>query len=398
MGLFEKWFLKDKTEKRGTSIMSMSEWKPFSALMESAGVSVSHKDAMKFSAVFAAIRIQSENIASLPKVIYEDTQNGKVSRKDHPVYNLIHYQPNPLMNDYSFWSYITACVNGWGNAYAVIETKNGFPVNLFPVHPSEVTPFVDGRELFYDVKAKPWKNTYSSAEILHFKLFSIDGVNGVDPITMHRQSIAVGLAGDKFSAQFFEKNGAIKGVLETDQSLGDKAYESFMKRFKGEGNHGTPLLEYGIKYKPVSISPDSAQALQTRQFQIQDVARIFNIPPHMLGDLSRSTFSNIEHQDIQYVKYSLRPLVKMLETEVEHKLFTSDERGKLNVKFNLDGLLRGDMAARSNYYHNAILDGYMTRNEVRELENMNPLPGLSEPFSPANMITQNSQNNGTDAV
>lgn len=373
--------------------MSMSEWKPFSALMEAAGVTVTHKDALKFSAVFAAIRIQSENVASLPKIVYEDANTGKINRKDHPVYNLIHYQPNPIMNDYAFWSYVTACVNGWGNAYAVIETKNGFPINLFPLHPSEVTPFIDGKELFYDVKSKPWKDTYSSKEILHFKLFSIDGVNGIDPISLHKQSIAVGLAGDKFSAEFFEKRGAIKGVLETDQSLGDKAYASFMGRFKSEGNHGTPLLEYGIKYKPVSISPDQAQALQTRQFQVQDIARIFNIPPHMLGDLSRSTFSNIEHQDIQYVKYSLRPLVKMLETELEHKLFTSDEKGKLNIKFNLEGLLRGDMAARSAYYHNAILDGYMTRNEVRKLENMNPLPGLDDPFTPANMLTINSNPN-----
>ena len=274
--------------------------------MESAGVSVSHKDAMKFSAVFAAIRIQSENIASLPKVIYEDTQNGKVSRKDHPVYNLIHYQPNPLMNDYSFWSYITACVNGWGNAYAVIETKNGFPVNLFPVHPSEVTPFVDGRELFYDVKAKPWKNTYSSAEILHFKLFSIDGVNGVDPITMHRQSIAVGLAGDKFSAQFFEKNGAIKGVLETDQSLGDKAYESFMKRFKGEGNHGTPLLEYGIKYKPCEHIPGLGSGSSNKTIPNSGCCQNFQHPPICLGiyPALHSVISNIRTFNMSSIPFA----------------------------------------------------------------------------------------------
>lgn len=393
MRWFNRFFKESDSQKREVKVMSMVDWKPFQSLSDFAGVSVSHEDALKFSAVFSAIRIQSENIASLPKVIYEDTLNGKKSRKDHPVYNLIHYQPNPVMNDYTFWAYMGACVNGWGNAYAIIETANGFPVNLWAVHPSEVRPFIDRKELYYEVKAKPFEGTYHSREMLHFKLFSIDGINGIDPISMHKQSIAVGLAGDKFSAEFFEKRGAIKGVLETEQSLGDKAYNLFMNRFKSEGNHGTPLLEYGIKYKPVSISPDSAQALQTRQFQIQDIARIFNIPPHMLGDLSRSTFSNIEHQDIQYVKYSLRPLVKMLETELEHKLFTSEEKGKLNVKFSLDGLLRGDMTARSAFYHNGILDGWMTRNEARDWENLTPLSGLDEPFTPANMLTQKSIEN-----
>lgn len=359
--------------------------------LATAGISVNHTNALKFSAVFAAIRIRSENLASLPKSIYQDTDQGKVRRHDHPVFNLIHFAPNPIQNAFTFWEYMGACLNGWGNAYAVIETRNGYPTALWPVHPSQVNPFISKRKLFYDISNGDHAGTYHSAEILHFPMMTTDGIKGIDPITHHATAIGISLAADKYAAEFFEKKGNIKAVLETDQSLGDTAYHEFLDRFTAVGNHGTPLLEYGIKYKTVGISPEAAQMIQTRMFQIQDVARIWNIPPHMLSDLSRSTFSNIEHQDIQFVKYSMRPEVKRIETELEAKLFTADERGTMNVKFLLDGLLRGDMKTRASFYHYGILDGWLNRNEVREMENRNPAPGLDEFMRPSNMIKDSEE-------
>ena len=167
--------------------------------------------------------------------------------------------------------------------------------------------------------------------------------------------------------------------------MGEKAAADFVKTLNSTSNFGTPLLDQGVKLKQIGIAPEAAQMLQTRTFALQDIARIFNVPPHMLADLSRSTFSNIEHQDIQYAKYSIRPSVKRYEQEMDRKLFFEDELGRLETKFNLNGLMRGDMATRSAFYHNAILDGWLSRNEVREMENMNDAKGLDDMLYPQNM-------------
>lgn len=172
-----------------------------------------------------------------------------------------------------------------------------------------------------------------------------------------------------------------------------------MRHFKqSSANFETPLLEYGIKYKQLSVNPVAAQLIQSETFSLQDVCRILNIPPHMIGELSHATFSNIEHQTIQFVQYTLRPIVKRFEMEMESKLFMSRDIGKYDVKFILDGLLRGDTAARSTYYHNAILDGYMSRNEVRELEGLQHKDGLDEMLYPLNtgIVGKEEQSNNND--
>lgn len=395
MGFWESLFRSPgKVEKREVYTIPAKDYVPSFSMLSGAGIPVNHKTALKFSAVFAAIRIHAENLASLPKNVFEDTPQGKKSRLDHPAYRLIHFKPNPLQNDFVFWEYMGACLNGWGNAYAIIETKNGYPVALWPVHPSEVTRIVNKKELYFEVTNRDFAGTYSSGEVLDFKMFTLDGINGVDPVTFHALSIGIGLAGNEYAAEFFSKKGNIKSVLEADNAISDKAYDSIQKRLAAAGNHGTPLFDYGVKYKTVGISPDAAQVIQTRAFQIQDVARIWNIPPHMLADLSRSTFSNIEHQDIQFVKYSMRPSVKRIETELESKLFLPSELGSLNIKFNLDGLLRGDMKTRAAFYHFGIQDGWLSRNEVRDMENRNPVDGLDEMLVPQNMIDNSMLNDG----
>jgi HK97 family phage portal protein len=183
--------------------------------------------------------------------------------------------------------------------------------------------------------------------------------------------------------------------METDGNLGDEQYEAFMRHFNHAQNFETPLLEYGIKYKPLSVDPVAAQLIQSETMSIQDIARILNVPPHMLAELSHATFSNIEHQTIQFVQYSLRPIVKKIEVELRSKLFSDSERGRYKIKFSLDGLLRGDTAARSAYYHNAILDGYMTRNEVRALEGLERIEGLDKLLYPLNsgIVGEEPQNN-----
>lgn len=362
---------------------------------------------MRITAFYAGIRLISENVAALPKSIRRFTEDGPVQADNLPAYRLISIRPNSYTNAYDFWNAITTWLEGWGNAYALIKWDNfGRTVALHQIHPSCVTiTIVNGRKWYKVVMDDPdmqWLNgVYSDDRMLHFMLVTLDGIMGVNPVVYNALSLGKNLATEEFGAEFYEKGGNIRAVMEVDSALGDESYANFMKHFKQSSqNYDTPLLEYGIKYKQLSVNPVAAQLIQSETFSLQDVCRILNIPPHMIGELSHATFSNIEHQTIQFVQYTLRPIVKRFEMEMEAKLFHSGEVGKYDVKFVLDGLLRGDTAARSTYYHNAILDGYMSRNEVRELEGLQHKEGLDDMLYPLNTgivgkeQETNTENNG----
>lgn len=391
--------IKFVAQKRGYTVQPIDSYSPdFSQLRSlTSGVNVNHETALKFTAVFAAIRIRSENIASLPKSVIREKDGKREVLHNHPVHRLIHRQPNSLMNAFTFWEYMNANLDGWGNAAAYIERKsNGDPLNIWHIHPSECTTTIVDRKIYYKVTGQ-FAGTYSADDMLHFKLFTTkDGMWGIDPIRNSAEAISLGLAAQKFNTEFFAKGGHHKGVYETDQSLGDAEYQGIMKHMAEFKNFETPILEMGLKYKPISISPEAAQLIQQRTFSIQDIARIFNLPPHMLAELSRSTFSNIEHQDLQFVKYSLRPTVKRIEEELETKLFYESETEEIGVKFNLDGLLRGAIATRATFYHYGIQDGWLNRNEVRNMENMDPADGLDDYLYPANLLITGDEFNQLD--
>lgn len=375
--------------KRSVITAPVSSYIPSYQGFDLAGGNVNHKTALTFTGAFAAISIKAENLASLPKSIFETTPNGKSELKDHPVYRLIHFKPNKMMTDFVFWELMEANVCGWGNAYAIIETNAlGYAANLWPVPPADVRIIIENRELFYNVSTPGYEGTYSAAEMLHFKIFSHDGILGIDPITYHAQSIGLGLGGQNFAAEYFKRKGAMRAVVEMDGELGDTQYNTLSKRLNDAANHSTQILEYGLKYKPISINPDAAQVIQSRIFSIQDAARIWKVPVSLLSEHTHSTFTNTEQQDIQFVKYGLRPECKRFETEIETKLFIEGESEKINVKFDLKGILRGDLKTQAEFYHKAIFDGWLSRNEVRDLENLNPVDGLSEYLVPQNMTLQ----------
>lgn len=356
------------------------------------GVSVTNQAALKVTAFYAGIRIRSENIASFPKYVKRQTKAGLVDDKRHPAYRVINVRPNSYTNKFDFWNVINTWLDGWGNAYAWIQRDgNGDPIALHQIHPTWVAgiTIVNGKKWYKIValdKDFQWLNgTYSDDDMLHFMLVTLDGIKGVNPVIYNALALGKSLATEKFASEFYERGGNLKAVLETEGNLGDKEYETFMKHFKlSARNFDTPLLEYGVKYKQLSVNPVAAALIQSETLSIQDVCRIINIPPHMVAELSHATFSNIEHQTIQFVQYSLRPTVKRLEDELERKLFTESEQEVYSVKFSLDGLLRGDTQARSSYYHNAILDGYMSRNEVREMEGLQHKDGLDDMLYPLN--------------
>ena len=355
------------------------------------GVSVTNQAALKVTALYAGIRIRSENIASFPKCVKRRTSEGLVDDPKHPAYRLINIRPNSYTNKFDFWNCINTWLDGWGNAYAIIERDgSGNPVALHQVHPSCVDiTLVNGKKWYrvsmMDPRLTYLNGTYPDYKMLHFMLVTLDGIKGVNPILYNAMALGKAIATEKFASEFYERGGNIKAVMETEGHFGDDDYQAFMKHFKESSrNFDIPLLEYGVKYKQLSVNPVAAALIQSETLSIQDVCRIINIPPHMVAELSHATFSNIEHQTIQFVQYSLRPTVKRIEDELECKLFFDDERDVYSVKFVLDGLLRGDTQARSAYYHNAILDGYMSRNEVRELEGLQHKEGLDDMLYPLN--------------
>lgn len=363
------------------------------------GVTVDNGAAMKLSAFFAGIRLISENIASLPKSVKKvDSYGSSTSDRQHAVNKVLHH-PNDYTNAITFWMTIVTWLKGWGNAFAIImRDRAGNPIALHQVHPSNVQVTIsNGRKWYKVIMVDPdfkfLEGTYSDENMLHFMELSLNGIVGVNTVIYNAMALGKSIAQEKFAGEFYKKGGNIKAVLETDGNLGDDNYERFMRHFAASSNFETPLLEYGIKYKQLSVNPVAAQLIQSETMSIQDIARILNVPPHMIAELSHATFSNIEHQTIQFVQYSLRPVVRKIEVELENKLLFESERDSVSIKFSLDGLLRGDTQARSAFYHNAILDGYMTRNEVRSLEGLEHAPGLDDFLVPLNVATVDENGN-----
>lgn len=355
------------------------------------GEHITSDSAMKITAFYAGIRLISENIASLPKAIRYMTDKGPANMPSHSAYRVLNIRPNQYTNPFDFWSCVVTWLEGWGNAYARIDfNPDGSPAEIHQIHPSCVEVKLFGGKKWYNVSGcgpdKDFLNgTYPDSRMLHFMLLTLDGLVGVNPVIYNAMALGKSVATERFASDFYRKGGNIKAVLETEGDLGKEAYERFMERFqKSATNHSVPLLEYGIKYRQLSVNPVAAQLIQSQTMSIQDIARILGLPPHMIAELSHATFSNIEHQTIQFEQYTLRPIAKRIEVECEGKLFFESEQGKYDVKFILDGLLRGDTAARSNFYHNAILDGYMSRNEVRELEGLEHREGLDDMLYPLN--------------
>lgn len=322
------------------------------------------------------------------------------------MYRLIHDEPNELMTSFVFRETQQAHLCLWGNAYAhIIRDRSFRPIALDVHHPSDVEPYLapyNGRKyLFYKVKGI--EEPVLSVDMIHIPSLSFNGLIGKSPIQIAKENVGLGLALQKFGSEFFANGTAFNGFLKTEQNLKDEQYDRILnqwnKRWTGEGKRWkTPLLEGGVDYQTVGVPPEDAQWLTSRKFQLTEIARIFRVPPHMLADLERSTNNNIEHQGIEFVIHTIRPWVTKWEQEYNRKLFTTTDYIKYFTKLNMEALLRGDSAARTAMYQSGIVNGWMTRNEARELEDKNPLDGLDEPLVPLNMTTissaPNNQNEG----
>ena len=375
--------------KRDLSLNSPAKWFAlFGGDKTSSGAEVDQETSLKFTAVLAAVSLRGDLVAASPKEIMVSSGKNRQPDYKHPLYRILAYEPNPFMNAYTWWELNHTYLDLWGNAYNLISRQGKKVTALSPIHPARVKVEVKDGKLVYTVDGtgnSSLDGEHAPKDILHFRDLTLDGYMGQSRIMLAREAIGLGLAAEKFGGEFFGNGSQARGVIEHPTQMGDDAYNRFKQSWESKDNMSTPILEEGMVYKQITIPPEAAQFIASREFQVQDVSRIFRIPPPLLGDLSRATFSNIENLDLQMVKYTIRPLVKRYEQECELKLLS--DLGKENIRFNLDGILRGDTAARSAYYTVMKQMKIMTTNEIRALENMNPIEGgdiLENPSTSSN--------------
>lgn len=353
-----------------------------------AGKNVTERSAMQMTAVYSCVRVLSEALASLPLHVYKyRSDGGKEKALDNPLYFLLHDEPNPEMTSFVFRETLMTHLLLWGNAYAqIIRNGKGEVVALYPLMPNRMTVDRDenGR-LYYKyyrgsdeaIRNKEYEVILSPYDVLHIPGLGFDGLVGYSPIAMAKNAIGLAIATEEYGAKFFANGAAPSGVLEHPGTLKnpDKVRESWNATFGGSHNaNKVAVLEEGMKYTPISISPEQAQFLETRKFQINEIARIFRVPPHMVGDLEKSSFSNIEQQSLEFVKYTLEPWLVRWEQSMVRSLLSPSEKREYFIKFNVDGLLRGDYASRMSGYATARQNGWMSANDIRELENLDRIP------------------------
>lgn len=359
------------------------------------GVKVTEKVALESVAVFACVRILSETLASIPLVLYERVgPKSKRRAQEHPVYSLLHDAPNPEMSSMNFREVLMSHVALWGNAYAWIDWDfvKGRPNSLWPLAPNKMKVKREAGVLRYHYTLPDGEErVFDAFSIFHVPGLGFDGLTGYSPIHMAREAIGLSLATEEFGARFFGNGAQPGGVLEHPGTLGDTAQEnlrkSWNKSHQGLSNqHRIAILEEGMKYHQVGIPPEDAQFLETRKFQKSEIASFFHIPPHMIGDLERATYSNIEHQGIEFVVYTMRPWFVRWEQVISRKLLRTDERTDYFAEFLVEGLLRGDIESRYRAYSVGRQWGWLSANDVRTLENMEPLPEGDIYYIPMNML------------
>ena len=354
------------------------------------GKPVTESSALQMTAVYSCVRILAEAVAGLPLHLYRyNDSGGKEKAIDHPLYFLLHDEPNPEMTSFSFRETLMSHLLLWGNAYAqIIRNGRGEVVALYPLMPNRMTVDRDANGRLYYLYSRTTEDAptlsnrlsqvvLSPSDVLHIPGLGFDGLVGYSPIAMAKNAIGMAIACEEYGAKFFANGAAPGGVLEHPGVVKDpaKVRESWNSVYQGSSNsHRVAVLEEGMKYQPIGISPEQAQFLETRKFQINEIARIFRIPPHMIGDLEKSSFSNIEQQSLEFVKYTLDPWVVRWEQTLQRLLFTPDEKRNYFIKFNVDGLLRGDYQSRMNGYATGRQNGWLSANDIRELENLDLIP------------------------
>ena len=351
------------------------------------GEQVDEKSAMQIATVYACVRLLAESVAQLPLHLYKVTEpDGQEKANDHPLYKILYREPNPEMTSFSYWEAVMTHLLLWGNSYSqIVRDGKNTVLGLYPLLPENVEiDRTDKGELYYiyhaytnEVPGETNKDIiFRRDEILHIPGLSFNGLVGFSPIAMMKNSLGTTMAVEKYGCSFFKNGAQPAGVLQHPNLLKDpeKVRRQWNEAYGGAGNaHKVAVLEEGMTYKPISLPPEDSQFLSTREFGVEEICRIFRVPPHMVQDLKRATFSNIEHQSIDFVVHTLDPWLVRIEKAIVKDLLVEDEKDQFFPKFNVDGLLRGDYKSRMDGYSIGISTGIISPNEARRKENMPPL-------------------------
>jgi len=387
--ILSRWF-----GRKATDFTSLVD----ATMTSTAGVAVSETTALRMTAIWACVRVISEDVASLPLFVYERLDRGKRKALDHPLHSLLHNQPNPEMTALQFRESLTAHALTWGNAYVYkVPDSRGVVRELWPLLPDRTWARRDlqTRELYYETEVPNSDQRFQlrAEQVMHLAGLGFDGLCGYSPIRIHRQAIGLGMAAEEFGARFFGQGTNMGGFISHPGALSEQAFKRLkddpvfgLKRHEGlSKSHLWAILEEGMKPEKLGIPPDEAQFIETRKFSIAEIARIFRVPPHKIQDLERATFSNIEEQAIDYVVSTLRPWLVRWEQAIWMKLLSTDHQRRFFAEHVVDGLLRGNIQTRYAAYATGRQWGWLSANDIRELENQNPVKDGDRYLEPTNM-------------
>lgn len=398
-------------ERREFSLQAWENWLDGGGTYSNAGEMVNMSTALTLTAVYACTRIISETVGSLPITLFQKKRNvagltGLYEATEDDLYWILQQRPNDEQTPMGLLETQSAhgCLRGNSYMYTPKSKRNGRTLSLNHVDTDRVTVKRRNGILLYDVRPPLGETgitqTYTQDEICHFALFSADGVMGLSPLGFARHTFGLSLAQEKYASKLFSNGALPRGTIYQDRpeiaidpaELED-AKNAWREAMSGvENAHKAVFLPGGLKYMPISLTPEDAQLLQSRQFQLSEIARIFRVPLHLLAELTRATFSNIEHQSLEFVIHTIRPWLVRWEQTLSRDILTDRQRKEgFVIKFNHEELLRGDTETQSNAINTYILNGVYSLNEGREKLNKNPIPGGDKHLMPLNMTTLGAQ-------
>jgi len=352
----------------------------FSFGTSGSGKPVNAKTAIQVSAVYACVRVIAETVASLPFAVFELDKSGSQKAIDHPLYRVLHDEPNPEMTSFIWRETMLTHLLLWGNSYnQILRAGRGSIIGIYPLLPDRMEVDRDDKgNLTYTYSTTNGQTVKLRTEdVLHIPGLGFDGIMGYSPIAVERNAVGLSIAAEEFGSKFFSNGATPSGILTHPNTVKNpKALrESWTEAYGGSSNSNrVAILEEGMTFTRISMPNNEAQFLETRKFQVSEICRIYRVPPHMIGDLEHATFSNIEHQSIDFAVHCIRPWLVRIEQSINRSLFTEKEKGHFYCQFNLDGLMRGSYKERMEGYAIGRQNGWLNANDIRGLENMNPIP------------------------
>ncbi|SDI07057.1 phage portal protein [Pseudomonas panipatensis] len=358
-----------------------------------AGQRVTTTSALQQTAVFNCVRVLAESVGMLPCRLYKQDGRDRLPATSHRLFSLLSVAPNGYMTSQEFWELLVACLCLRGNFYAYKVMALGNVVELLPINPGAVTPKLkDDWSVEYDVKFKSGERTLTQDEIWHVRLFTLDGLTGLNPIAYAREALGLGQAMDKHAAKLFANGAVTSGVLKTNEELSDEAFARLKEQFQGEhmgtANAYKPMiLEMGLDWKPISLNLADTQFIESRKMTEAQICGLFRVPPHLVASLDKMTLNNMEQMGMSFVNYALVPILTRVEARIRVGLLSEQDAKTHFAKFNAGALMRGDLNGRYTSYGKGIQWGILSPNDCRELEDLNPREGGDIYLTPINMTT-----------